>query len=45
MEATLVAAAIFRRFDIEILPSRSEEVFFNPTLQRKHGLPARVRAI
>jgi cytochrome P450 len=44
MEATLVAAAILRRFDIELLPGRSDDVYFNPTLQRKHGLPARVLA-
>ncbi len=42
MEASLVAAAIYRRFDVEILPTKNE-FFFNPTLQRKHGLPARVR--
>jgi cytochrome P450 len=44
MEAFLVAASILRRFDLEMLPAR-DEVFFNPTLQRKHGLPARVRKV
>ncbi len=43
-EATLIASAILRQFDIELLP-RSEAVFFNPMIQRKHGLPARVTRV
>jgi cytochrome P450 len=43
MEANVVAATIYRSFDLEILPGRSEERVFNPAMHRKHGLPARVR--
>jgi len=43
VEMALVVAAIFRRFSLELGP-RSPAVYFNPTLQRKHGVPARATA-
>jgi cytochrome P450 len=39
VESALIVAAICRRWDLELLP-RSPAVYFNPTLQRKHGVPA-----
>jgi cytochrome P450 len=42
LEASVVAASIYRRFNVMVRRDRSKELFFNPAMHRKHGVPARV---
>lgn len=37
--------AILRRYRIEAVPNQSSEVFFNPTLQRRHGFRVKLKQI
>lgn len=41
MEIRLITDLVFRRFDLEVVPDQSDEVYFNPTLQRRHGFRVR----
>lgn len=43
IEMRLFVTVLLQRFDVEFLPGQSDAVYFNPTLQRKHGYKVRLR--
>jgi hypothetical protein len=43
LEMRLIIGHILRHFDLTILPDQPQEVFFNPALQRTHGLQVHVQ--
>jgi cytochrome P450 len=45
LEMRLIITLILRRFDLSIVPGQSNEVFFNPTMQRRHGLRCEVTRV
>ncbi|MSP60839.1 MAG: cytochrome P450 [Myxococcales bacterium] len=43
IEMRLITTLILQRWDFEFLPGQSDEMYYNPTPQRRHGFQVRIR--